>query len=98
MSSNHPYGGPQPPMPGPGANPGPGPEQHPHRTETRSSLRPAGRPPPLATPLDPSPLRSRPRTGTVTRSMVGTEPLLAPTARVQRGVRRNPRAKAKARS
>jgi hypothetical protein len=27
MSSNHPYGGPQPPMPGPGANPGPGPEQ-----------------------------------------------------------------------
>ena len=27
MSSNHPYGGPQPPMPGPGANPGPGPGQ-----------------------------------------------------------------------
>jgi flagellar basal body-associated protein FliL len=29
MSSNHPYGGPQPPMPGQGANPGPGPEQSP---------------------------------------------------------------------
>ena len=67
MSSNHPYGGPQPPMPGPGANPGPGPGSrcH-HRTDTRSSLRPAGRLQPLATPLDPSPLTSRPRTGKVT--------------------------------
>jgi hypothetical protein len=27
MSSNHPYGGPQPPMPGPGANPSPGARQ-----------------------------------------------------------------------
>jgi hypothetical protein len=29
MSSNHPYGGPQPPMPGPGANPGSRPGQQP---------------------------------------------------------------------
>jgi hypothetical protein len=54
MSSNHPYGGPQPPMPGPGANPGsrPGQPLPPHGYRQQPS--PGGPPTAAGYPYGPS--------------------------------------------
>ena len=80
MSSNHPYGGPQPPMPGPGANPGPGPGQPlpPYGYPQQPS--PGG--PPTASGYSFGPVAPDEQAADWQGdpSMVRTEPLLARTA------------------
>ena len=80
MSSNNPYGGPQPPMARPGA---PGSASRAAAVTVRVSAAargPAGRPPALATPSDPSPPTSRPPNGKAVLSLARTDHLLARTA------------------
>ena len=79
MSSNNPYGGPQPPMPGQGPGSGPAQPLSPYGYPAAAAV-PARRPPALATPSDLSPPTSRPRNGRAALSPVHMDHLLAHTA------------------